>query len=121
MKNYLLILPVALLVAYSQLAVKWRTLQLPDTNRVKGIIGFLLKLLSDPVIFSAYIAALFASFAWLFVITKLPLSTAFPIYIGITFALVVCGGWFFLDEQMSIVKTSAIILIFFGIAIGVKS
>lgn len=121
MKNYLLILPVAFLVAYSQLIVKWRTLQLPNTNNNKGIIDFLLGLLSDPIIFSAYVAALFASFAWLFVVTKIPLSTAFPIYIGITFAIVICGGYFFLNEQINIMKISAIILIFFGILVGIKS
>jgi multidrug transporter EmrE-like cation transporter len=119
LKNYLLILPVAFLVAYSQVIVKWRTLQLPNSS--SGIFDFLLRLLSDPVIFSAYIAALLASFAWLFVVTKLPLSIAFPIYIGITFAIVIFGGWFFLNEEMNAIKITAIILIFSGIVLGVKS
>ncbi len=119
MKNYLLILPVAFLVAYSQIIVKWRTLRLPFES--VGIIDFLVKLISDPVIFSAYVAALFASFAWLFVVTKLPLSIAFPVYIGITFVLVIFGGWFFLHEQFNLIKLAAILLIFFGIVLGVKS
>jgi multidrug transporter EmrE-like cation transporter len=116
MKSYLLILPVAILVAYSQIIVKWRTLNLPKDS--SGILDFLIRLITDPVIFSAYVAALLASFAWLFVVTKLPLSVAFPVYIGITFAMVIFGGWFFLNEQINVTKAIAILLIFSGILIG---
>jgi multidrug transporter EmrE-like cation transporter len=118
LNNYLLILPVAFLVAYSQIIVKWRMLRHPID--AVGIMNFLIKSITDPVILSAYIAALFASFAWLFVVTKLPLSTAFPVYIGITFVMVVFGGWVFLQEQFNLIKLLAITLIFLGIAIGVK-
>ena len=93
MKNYLLILPVALLVTYSQIIVKWRTID-STFNQVKnkGIFSYLLKFLLDPIVLSAYVTALIASFAWLFIVTKLPLTTAFPIYIGTTFCMVAIGS-----------------------------
>jgi multidrug transporter EmrE-like cation transporter len=81
----------------------------------------LFKLLGDPVILSAYAAALFASFAWLYVVTKLPLTVAFPIYIGVTFAMVLLGGWFFLSEALTPVKLVAVLLIFGGIVLGVTA
>lgn len=120
MKTYLLILPVSFLVVYSQLVVKWRassTSYPPDA----GLLRILFAYLGDPLIISAYMAALFASFAWLYVVTKLTLSIAFPIYIGITFIMVVLGSWIFLAESMTQIKLLAIVLIFTGVVLGVVS
>ncbi|MDO9224748.1 MAG: hypothetical protein Q8M09_03915 [Pseudomonadota bacterium] len=115
-----MILPIALLVTYSQIMVKWRSStveQLASTGFSQQII----KLLSDPVIMSAYVSALAASFAWLYVITKLPLVVAFPIYIGVTFAMVMLGGWLFLSETLTVTKLAAVLLIFGGIVLGVTA
>ncbi len=117
MKSYLLILPVALLVTYSQIIVKWRSSRL-ENFETDSFLQKLVKLLSDPAILSGYIIALIASFLWLFVITKLTLTTAFPIYIGITFILVLLGGWVFLSENMSIIKVISMFLIFSGIVLA---
>ena len=120
MKIYLLILPIALLVTYSQLIVKWQS------NRAEFLVSatFLERLaifLTDPIILSAYAAALLASFAWLYVVTQLPLTVAFPMYIGITFVMVLFGGWFFLSETISVTKIAAILLILCGIALGMSA
>lgn len=118
MKAYLLILPVSLLVVYSQIIMKWRAGVVsapPDSNLVQLLIAYL----SDPLIISAYMAALLGSFGWLYVVTKLSLTVAFPAYIGITFVLVMISGWFFLSEQMTPMKLLAAFLIFSGIVLGV--
>ena len=120
MSGYLMILPIALLVTYSQIIVKWRSSavgQLPSSD----LLQHLIKIISDPLILSAYSAALFASFAWLYVVTKLPLTVAFPVYIGVTFAMVLLGGWFFLSETLTATKLIAVLLIFSGIALGVTT
>lgn len=120
MKSYFLILPIALLVAYSQIIVKWRANSV-DLLAKSGIFQQLLGFVSDPVILSAYAAALIASFGWLFIVTKLPLTVAFPIYIGVTFAMVLLGGWLFLSEMLTTTKLIAIMMIFGGIVLGVSS
>lgn len=120
MNNYLLILPVALLVTYSQLVVKWRTGAETDAAST-DLLQRLLRFLADPVILSAYGAALLASFAWLYVVTKLPLTVAFPVYIGVTFAMVLLGGWWLLGETLSATKLVAIGLILAGIILGLSS
>lgn len=120
MRNYLMILPVALLVTYSQLIVKWRS-SIVEQAPSAGYIQHLTKFLSDPVILSAYGAALIASFAWLYMVTKMPITVAFPVYIGVTFAMVLLGGWFFLSETLSATKLFAVLLIFCGIVLGVAS
>jgi multidrug transporter EmrE-like cation transporter len=120
MRNYLLIFPIALLVTYSQLIVKWRSGTAEPVSNL-SILQQLIKFMSDPVVLSAYAAALFASLAWLFVVTKLPLTVAFPIYIGVTFAMVLVGGCIFLSESISVVKLIAVLLIFGGIVLGMTT
>jgi multidrug transporter EmrE-like cation transporter len=120
MKSYLMILPIAILVTYSQLIVKWRTSSAEPLPNL-GFINALVKFLSDPFVVSAYVAALLASFAWLYVVTKLPLTVAFPVYIGATFAMVSLGGWFFLSETLSVTRMIAVLLIFGGIVLGVTA
>ena len=122
MRILLYVFPIALLVAYSQIAMKWRMLgaNAAELQNVH-LVTRLLKYLSDPVILSAYTAALLASFVWLYVITKLPLVVAFPVYIGVTFVLVIIGGWFFLSESVSATRIVSVLLILAGIVIGVRT
>lgn len=120
MKYYFLIIPIALLVTYSQLIVKWRTGAQGDLNNIT-LVSQLIKFCSDPIILSSYLAALFASFAWLFVITKLELTIAFPVYIGVTFLMVMLGSWYFLAEDLPPTKIIAAALILSGIALGITN
>lgn len=122
MRILLFVFPIALLVAYSQIVMKWRMLgtEAADIENL-NLLARLLKYLSDPIIVSAYAAALLASFVWLYVITKLPLVAAFPIYIGVTFILVIIGGWFFLSESISVMGLASVFLILVGIIIGVRN
>ncbi|MEW9900587.1 hypothetical protein ABWL39_18375 [Chitinivorax sp. PXF-14] len=115
MISYLQILPVALLVTYSQIMMKWRAESLPPQTE---LIGKLVMMFADPLILSAYAAALIASVLWLFVVTRLPLMIAFPVYIGVTFIMVMLGGQIFLGEPLSIAKIAAATLILAGIVLG---
>ena len=115
-------LPVALLVAYSQIIVKWRTASLSTMNNgSQPLLDRLIEYLSDPYILSGYVAALLGSFIWLFLVAKLPLATAFPIYIGLTFFLVMLGGGLLLDEPLGAGKLIAAALILLGVTIGSRS
>ena len=120
MRNFLLILPIAFLVTYSQLIVKWRATSAAEAAQ-SGFFQQLIKFLSDPWVLSGYVAALVASFAWLLVVTRLPLNVAFPAYIGVTFALVLLGSVFFLGETLTPTKLIAVAMIFGGIVLGITS
>ncbi len=91
MKNYLLILPIVLLVTYSQLIVKCRSNGMESPMSTK-FIERLAIFLTDPVILSEYAAALLASFGWLYTVTQLPLTATFPVEIGVTFIRVLFDG-----------------------------
>lgn len=120
MLSYILIFPVALLVASSQIIIKVRASK-KDSILEESFASKIVEYLSDPLILLSYFFALLGSFAWLYIVTKLPLAIAFPIYIGLTFSMVLFGGWFFLSEPISSIKLFAILLIFSGIVIGVAS
>lgn len=121
MKLILFTLPVAILVAYSQLIVKWRTsVVMLNEFETQSILQKLVIYLLDPFIFSGYVAALAGSFLWLFVISKISLSTGFPIYIGITFLLVIMGSWIILNETITLTKMIAVLMILAGIILGVS-
>jgi len=122
MKILLSVLPIAFLVAYSQVIIKWRMLG-SDVSAIESLkLGErIFRYLSDPIIVSAYAAALLASFVWLYVITKLPLVVAFPIYIGMTFVLVILGGWLFLSESITTLKILSVFLILLGIIVGIRA
>jgi len=109
---------VALLVAYSQLVVKWRIQIGLDSVTTTNTMDKFINYFSDPYILSAYAAALFSSFVWLVVIQRIPLSTGFPVYIGSTFLLVILGSWMLLGEAVSPIKFLAAFLILAGIILG---
>ncbi len=118
MKIFLYTIPVALLVAYSQLIVKWRTQANLKLDAVETTLDKFIVYFSDFYILSAYTAALLSSLIWLLVIQRIPLSTGFPIYIGSTFLLVILGSWMLLGESISPVKVLAAALILAGIILG---
>lgn len=111
--------PTVLLVVYSQLVIKWRLPSLgtlPADDFDKAI--YLLKALFDPYVASGIIAAFLASLAWLAAISKIPLSVGFPAYYGLTFALVMLGSAWILNEQITSLKLIGVGLILTGVIVG---
>jgi multidrug transporter EmrE-like cation transporter len=115
--NYWLILPIALLVTFGQLLVKWRSAAgspFADGGAVQNFMRFV----ADPVNLAAYAAGFLANLGWLYVVTKLPLTVAFPVYMGTTFTFVLVGGWLVLGEPMTLVKITAVHLILGGMILA---
>lgn len=122
MKLLLSLLPTVVLVVFSQLVTKWRIVYLLDTlQSTTGRLDRLLVYLKDPYILSCYAASLAASVAWMFVIERNPISLAFPLYIGITVLSVIVGGVLLFGEEMTILRTIAILLIVVGVVLGSQS
>lgn len=120
MRNYLFILPIALLVTFGQLLVKWRSNSLGNLVAVSVPSSFF-KFVTDPVNLFAYGAGFIANLGWLYVVTKLPLTIAFPVYMGVTFTMVLLGGWAFLGETLTIAKIAAVFLIMGGVVLAVST
>lgn len=117
MNIFLYTIPVAVLVAVSQLIVKWRSSKFtfqPNAEDFQSIWNYV----SDLYIFTAYLFTLIASVLWLFAISKIPLSIGFPVYIGSAFIIVMLGSFFFLNEGFTYMKLLGIFFILLGIILG---
>lgn len=111
--------PTVLLVVYSQLVLKWRipALGVLPAGSVEKVI-VLLKMLLDPYVASGFIAALLGSLAWMAAISKIPLSVGFPAYYGLTFALVILGSAWLLNEPITSLKLIGAGLVLLGVIVG---
>lgn len=118
MRMIVAMLPTILLVVYGQLVTKWRieaiSASLPESDRWARLFHYL----SDPVILSAYAAALGGSVAWMFVVERFDLSIAFPVYVGLTIATVALAGVWVFGETLSWQRGLSIVLILAGVALG---
>lgn len=114
--SYFYVLCTILLTVYGQVAIKWQMQKagpLPEDGGEK--IWFLLGLLLDPWIISAYLAALLASLTWMAALSKLDLSYAYP-FMSLSFVLVILfSGWLF-NEAITTYKVIGIIFIIVGLA-----
>jgi multidrug transporter EmrE-like cation transporter len=122
MKLLLAMAPTIFLMVYSQLVTKWRVQSLFDAGgEGRGEASRVMAYLSDPYILSAYAAALAASVAWMFVVERNAISIAFPLYIGLTVALVAIGGMVLQGEPVTLARILSIALILAGVAIGSRA
>ncbi|OUL82342.1 hypothetical protein [Paraburkholderia hospita] len=121
MRIFFSVLPTVLLVAYSQIIIKWRvvSLQVIAEKYGSGVHKYLFYLF-DPFVISAYVAGLVGSFAWLFIVAKLPLALAFSVYQGLTFAIVLLASTLILGEPMTSSKLMGIFMILGGVIVGTR-
>ena len=118
MKLLVAVLPTILLTAYSQLITKWRVAGLAATSAPSmSVSDRALGYLIDPFIISAYVFSLLSSIAWLFVVERHPVSMAFPVYVGVLFALVTVGSALWLKESISIQHVAGLVLILVGVVV----
>jgi multidrug transporter EmrE-like cation transporter len=116
--SYFYILCTILLTVYGQLAIKWQVLEaglFPETNKEK--IWFLLNLLINPWVISAFLAALLASVTWMAAMTKLQLSHAYP-FMSLAFVLVMLFSALLFNEPITAPKLAGLLLVILGLAIG---
>lgn len=59
-------------------------------------------------------------FLWLFIISRLKLSVAYPISTSLSFCLITLASWFIFKEQLALLQIVGIILIIFGIFLVAK-
>lgn len=116
--SYLYISITILLTVYGQVVIKWQVLQagaFPEDGTAK--IWFLLHLLLNPWVVSAYLAALLASVTWIAAMTKLQLSHAYP-FMSLAFILVMILSSLLFHEPITLPKIIGVALVMLGLAIG---
>jgi len=119
--SYFYVILTIIFTVYGQLIIKWQTARagsFPVTFSEK--IQFLLHLVLNPWVISAFAAAFIASLTWIAAMTKLQLSTAYP-FMSLSFVLVLVLSGLFFHEAITFYKILGMSLIILGIAIGVRT
>ncbi|MHB1301428.1 MAG: DMT family transporter [Burkholderiales bacterium] len=116
--SYLYVLFTILLTVYGQIVIKWQVLKagaLPQD--ALGKAHFILHLLLNFWVISAFLAALLASVTWMAAMTKLQLGHAYP-FMSLAFVLVILLSNVFFGEAITALKVAGIVLVVLGLAIG---
>ncbi len=116
--SYAYVAATVLLTVYGQVIVKWQVAdagELPEL--AQGKFWFLLTLLINPWILSAFLAAFLASVTWIAAMTRLPLSEAYPMT-SVSFVLVIFLSALFFHEAITTPKILGAAFIIVGIVIG---
>jgi multidrug transporter EmrE-like cation transporter len=83
-----------------------------------GAIAEFAKLLGEPLFAGGFVLYFVAALIWFRVMAYEPLSTAYPVMVGLIFVMVSVGAFFFFSEQVSIRKIIGLAVILAGIAIA---
>ncbi|TLM63135.1 MAG: hypothetical protein FDZ69_12540 [Deltaproteobacteria bacterium] len=117
--SYVYLFATILFTVYGQIVIKWQAMHagpLPAAPADKLI--FLLRLVFlNPWVLSGFFSAFLASLTWMAVVTKLPLSHAYP-FVSFSFVLVVLSGALFFHEPLTWPKILGMTLIVAGIVVG---
>jgi multidrug transporter EmrE-like cation transporter len=92
-------------------------------SRVHSTGGALLALSPDTFLLAIGFALYVLSFGlWIRILARLPLSTAYPVAIGLTMAFSTTGAVLLLGERFGALKLAGMLLIFLGcVALGLDS
>jgi multidrug transporter EmrE-like cation transporter len=116
--NYLYILLTIVFTVYGQLVIKW---QVSGAGALPGDFAgktlFLSKLLLNPWIISALLAAFLAALSWMMAMSKFDISHAYP-FMSLSFILVLILGGIFFGEPVTFYKLLGLSLIIIGIVVG---
>lgn len=112
---------IALTVAftvYGQVVLKWQ-MNLAGPGPAAGAekLWFLLRLMLNPWILTAFASAFLASLAWMAAMTKFQLGYAYP-FVASTFVLVVAAGAVLFGEPITGPKIAGLGLIVAGITLA---
>lgn len=89
-------------------------------NLLAAVLEFT-KLLTEPLFGAGFVLLFLSALVWFRIITYEPLSTAYPLMIGLIFVMVNIGAVIVFRESMSVGKAIGLAVILLGIAIASTS
>lgn len=112
MHTLLKVAAVAVLLAAGQIQLKLAVAAAPD-----GVspLGLLVAMLRDLRFWSACTATFFGAVLWLWTLSSINLSIAYPILVGLSTLLVVLAAVGFLGESITAAKVVGILLVLGGL------
>jgi drug/metabolite transporter (DMT)-like permease len=117
MARSLSILVVLLLTVYSQLIVKARALAIAPAQADGDRIWYLIRMLTDPGVISAFVAVFVAGLFWFLTLRRTDLGYAYP-FMALSFLLVPIGSAVLLGERLPPLQVAGLALIVVGVGIS---
>lgn len=110
-----------ILTVYCQLILKWRLGQITiqGENALEKAFALAVLPLQDLWIASAFLATFGGAISWMFAISKLPISIAYP-FMSLSYILVLAGAAFFFEEGISLTKIIGTVLVMLGLTLMVR-
>lgn len=122
-----MIIPFLLLLVAISLSVTGELLLKYGMNKV-GLLSFspdvflptLWRAFSTPYVLAGFASIFLGSIFWLSVISRLPLSYAYPM-LSLSYILVVITSWLLLGEQLSLNRILGVLIICTGVVVVFRS
>ena len=111
--GYFYIFLTVVFTVYGQLIIKSEvnTVTFPTDG---NSIWFLIQFCFRPLVMSGLFSAVFASFAWIFALSKFDMSYAYP-FMSLNFIFVILLSVFLFGENFDVYKLAGIVLICLGL------
>ena len=103
-----------------QLFIKQGLRSLGGLNFSGGLISSYLKIFVSPFIAVGLSVYFLGVFFWLYALSKVELSFAYP-FVSLSYVLVLLFSWVFLGEQISLVRWAGVVIICLGVVLISKS
>ncbi len=88
-----------------------------ELHSLRKIFTYGLALLKSPIVVISLILFFSAPFIFAVALSRLPISLAYPVQVGLNFLLVLILSVFFLSESITVIKLAGIFLITVGVII----
>lgn len=95
--------------------MKMNTLGAIKLDSLRSVLEYVVLLLKSPLVSGGVFLFLIAPFFFAVALSRMAISTAYPVYVGLNFFLSIVLAYFVLGEQMAGVKLIGIALIAVGI------
>lgn len=116
MRTILLVLCSVTPAVAGQLILKYAISRLSLDMSETGPVGYYVRLFTTPIVLLGFLMYGLSSLVWLFILSKLPLSLAYPL-VAMGYVLVVFFSWLLLREHVSITRMIGVAVICLGVAL----
>lgn len=116
MKSILLVLTSVTPAVAGQLILKYAIGRMNLSMEETGPVGYYVRLFTTPIVLLGFLMYGVSSLFWLFILSKLPLSLAYPL-VSMGYVLVVFFSWLLLREHVSIARMIGVAVICCGVAL----
>lgn len=123
MKNYvpvIFIIIAVLLAVAGQILVKKGLNIIGNVDFSSGVIRAYLKIFLSPLVVLGSITYTASIFFWLYALSKVDLSFAYP-FLALSYVFVLLFAWIFLGETVSMLRVIGVLVICLGIYLVARS